>query len=93
MLPSFILAFLALAAARTLTLLPDGLVPLARDTGNLLTVMAMAGLGLGVDLRYVASAGPRVTLTVILSVLMLGAIAMRVLHLTGLACPVAYPAR
>jgi uncharacterized integral membrane protein (TIGR00698 family) len=85
LLPGFILAFLALAAARSLALLPDVLVPLARGAGNLLTVMAMAGLGLGVDLRHVAAAGPRVTLAVTLSLLILSGIALLVLRLTGFA--------
>jgi uncharacterized integral membrane protein (TIGR00698 family) len=85
LLPGFILAFLALAAARSLALLPDALIPLARGTGNFLTVVAMAGLGLGVDLRHVAAAGPRVTLAVTLSLLILGGIALLVLRLTGFA--------
>lgn len=85
LLPGFIVAFLALAAARSLSVLPDALVPLARGTGNLLTVMAMAGLGLGVDLRHVTAAGPRVVLTVTLSLAILAAIALAVVHLTGLA--------
>ncbi len=47
--------------------------------------MAMAGLGLGVDLRHVAAAGPRVTLAVTLSLLILAGIALLVLRLIGLA--------
>ncbi|WP_249341000.1 MULTISPECIES: putative sulfate exporter family transporter [unclassified Sphingomonas] len=85
LLPGFILAFLALAAARSLALLPDALVPPAQGAGNFLTVMAMAGLGLGVDLRHVAAAGPRVTLAVTLSLLILAGIALLVLRLIGLA--------
>ena len=50
-----------------------------------MTVLAMAGLGLGVDLRHVAAAGPRVTAVVTLSILLLTGIALAVLHLTGLA--------
>jgi len=45
----------------------------------------MAGLGLGVDLRHVTTAGPRVVLTVTLSLLILGVIALGVIWLTGLA--------
>lgn len=84
-LPGFIVAFLVLAALRSLALLPDMLVPVARNAGGFLTIMAMAGLGLGVDLRHVTAAGPKVVLTVTLSLLILGAIALGVIWLTGLA--------
>lgn len=46
--------------------------------------MAMGGLGLGVDLRHVTAAGPRIALTVTLSLVILAAIAVVVVHLTGL---------
>jgi len=83
-LPGFIVAFLALAAARSSAILPDAMIPIAKSTGNVLTVMAMAGLGLGVDLRQVAVAGCRVTMVVTLSLSMLAGIAVLALHVTGL---------
>jgi uncharacterized membrane protein YadS len=52
---------------------------------TLLTVVSMAALGLGVDVRVVAKAGGRVTTAVVLSLLGLGAISLAllaVLHLT-----------
>jgi uncharacterized integral membrane protein (TIGR00698 family) len=84
LVPGFIVAFLTLATARSLGMLPDALVPLARSGGNLLTVMAMAGLGLGVDLRHVTAAGPRIVLAVTLSLATLATVALVVVHLTGL---------
>jgi len=84
-LPLFILVFLALAIARSLSLIPDAAVTPARATGNMLTIMAMAALGLGVDLRQVTAAGPRVTITVACSLLLLGTIAVFVLHFAKLA--------
>ncbi|WP_337996880.1 hypothetical protein [Oleispirillum naphthae] len=39
---------------------------------NILTVLSMAALGLGVDVRTVAQAGPKVTTAVIASLLALG---------------------
>ena len=70
--PGFVLAFLALAAARTLGLIPQGIADLAHHASLLLTVVAMAGLGLGVDLRLVCSAGARVIAAVVGSLLVLG---------------------
>ncbi|TNC09622.1 putative sulfate exporter family transporter [Methylobacterium terricola] len=78
LVPWFILGFLSLAAARSLGLVPDAaLAPLTRTAG-ILTVIAMAALGLGVDVRVVARVGARVTLAVTasLAVLLLVSIAL-----------------
>ncbi|GJD44002.1 hypothetical protein AFCDBAGC_1864 [Methylobacterium cerastii] len=64
LVPWFILGFLALASARSLGLIPDAAVaPLTRLAG-FLTVLSMAALGLGVDVRVLARVGGRVTLAV-----------------------------
>jgi uncharacterized membrane protein YadS len=47
---------------------------------NILTVLAMAALGLGVDVRVVARAGFRVTVAVVLSLLALGCISLGLIH-------------
>ncbi|MDE2301942.1 MAG: putative sulfate exporter family transporter [Sphingomonadales bacterium] len=75
-LPIFVLAFLALAALRSVGLIPDRMAQGASTTSLLLTVLAMAGLGLGVDMRSIASAGARVTGSVILSLTVLFAISL-----------------
>jgi len=69
--PWFIVGFFALATLRSLSLLPEGtVVPLQRMAG-LLTIMSMAALGLGVDLRVIGRVGGRITAAVTLSLLFL----------------------
>ena len=85
LVPPFILAFLGLAAVNSLGFLPVSIVAQAHQVSGMLTVLAMAGLGLGVDLRSVSAAGPRVACVVILSLLGLGAMAYIALRLTGFA--------
>jgi len=48
-------------------------------------VLAMAALGLGVDVRAVAAAGRRVSLVVTLSLLLLGAMALGLVRFLSLA--------
>lgn len=82
--PWFILGFLALAALRSLGLVPDAAVaPLARVSGAL-TIVSMAALGLGVDVRALARTGPRATLAVTLSLLGLIALALALVRLLPL---------
>ncbi len=82
--PWFILAFLALAAARSTGMLPPALVATAGQLASLFTIVSMAALGLGVDLRSVAAAGPRVIAVVSLSLLILGGVALIAIRLAGL---------
>lgn len=85
LVPWFILGFLAATGLRSLGLIPQGaLAPIAL-IANLLTVVSMAALGLGVDVRTVAAAGPRVTAAVTLSLLALGGISFGLIHLIGAA--------
>ncbi|MCH8686402.1 putative sulfate exporter family transporter [Sphingosinicellaceae bacterium A1X5R2] len=76
LVPWFILGFLALAALRSLGLVPDAVIAPAGAIATFLTVVSMAALGLGVDVHTVASAGGRVTAAVVLSLLVLGAISL-----------------
>jgi uncharacterized membrane protein YadS len=69
--PWFIVAFFVLATLRSLSLLPEAAIFPMRKTANLLTVMSMAALGLGVDLRVIGRVGGRVTAAVTLSLLFL----------------------
>jgi len=48
----------------------------ASRAASMLTILSMAALGLGVDIRVVAKAGPRLTAVVTLSLVSLGAIAL-----------------
>ena len=72
LVPWFIVGFLLLLAARSAGLLPQAaLHPMAAVAG-VLTVVSMAALGLGVDVRALARAGLRVSAVVTLSLLGLG---------------------
>ncbi len=81
--PWFILAFLALATMRTLGFVPGALLPPAAVAANVLTILSMAALGLGVDVRVVAKAGPRVTCAVVVSLVALGGLGLGLIHLLG----------
>jgi uncharacterized integral membrane protein (TIGR00698 family) len=69
--PWFILGFLILAALRSVQLLPASLAAPLQTIASLLTVVSMAALGLGVDLRVISRVGGRVTSAVTLSLLVL----------------------
>ena len=83
LVPWFIIGFLALAALRSLDLLPHVLLAPLAGAAGLLTVVSMAALGLGVDIRVVARAGGRVVAAVTLSLVLLGAVSLGLIHLLG----------
>ena len=70
--PWFIVGFLALAVVRALGGIPEGVQSPLADVSLACTLLSMAGLGLGTDLRQVAQAGGRMMATVSLSLLVLG---------------------
>jgi uncharacterized integral membrane protein (TIGR00698 family) len=85
LVPWFVVGFLGLAALRSAGLVPhEALVP-AATVANLLIIIAMAALGLGVNVRVVASTGARVTGAVTLSLVLLGAISLGLIHALGIA--------
>lgn len=85
LVPWFILGFLIVAAIRSFGLIPQAmLIPLA-TTASLLTTVSMAALGLGVDVRVVASAGIRVTAAVTASLVILGLISLGLIRLLQIA--------
>jgi uncharacterized integral membrane protein (TIGR00698 family) len=67
LVPWFIIGFVAFAAARTAGLLPDGVIDAIRQLATLLTIVAMAGLGLTVDIRALKRSSGRVIGVVCLS--------------------------
>ncbi len=69
--PWFIVGFFALATLRSLSLVPDGAVFPLQKIASILTIMSMAALGLGVDLRVIGRVGGKVTAAVTLSLLFL----------------------
>ncbi len=84
LVPWFIVGFIAFAALRSLNLIPAVVLPPLAAVTTVFTVLSMAALGLGVDLRTLSRVGGRVTLVVTLSLLLLLTISLlliRVLHL------------
>jgi uncharacterized membrane protein YadS len=84
MVPWFIAGFLLLAGLRAAGVLPAGAVGPARLVAGWLTILAMAALGLGVDLRAVARAGRAVSLTVTGSLLVLLLLAVGLIRVLGI---------
>jgi uncharacterized integral membrane protein (TIGR00698 family) len=70
-LPWFVIGFGICAALRTSGLVPEALVSPATDGSRILTAVAMAGLGLGVDIRTVRASGPRVAVVVLILTVLL----------------------
>jgi len=75
LVPWFIVGFLAMMALNSLGLIPTGAQPPLKEASTFLTIMAMAGLGLSVDMRSVLASGGRVLLAGALSILALGLLA------------------
>ncbi len=85
LVPWFIVGFLGLAALRSAGLVPEMALRPAAEAAGLLTVVSMAALGLGTDLRVAARAGGRVTAVVVLSLAALGLLSLGLIRLLGLA--------
>jgi uncharacterized integral membrane protein (TIGR00698 family) len=81
MLPWFIVAFLALLGLRSAGLIPGFTLTPIKAIATLFTTVAMAALGLGVDVRSVIVAGPRVSAAVTLSLLVLIGISLGLIRL------------
>ncbi len=82
--PRFIIGFLLLVAARSAGLIPEAFADPVSRIASGLTIVSMAALGLGVDVRTVARAGLRVSLVVTLSLLALGGAALLTIRALGL---------
>ena len=82
--PWFILGFLVMIGLRSLDLIPQAALPWLASASGLLTVIAMAALGLQTDIRAVARAGGRVAAAVVLSLAVLLALALLLIRLLGL---------
>jgi len=83
LVPWFILGFLLLAALRSLGAVPDPAIAPITKTASLLTVVSMAALGLGVDVRVIGRVGGRVTAAVTLSLLLLLLISITLIRVLG----------
>ncbi len=85
LIPWFIIGFLVLATCRSLGLIPVALLGPIMISAKLLTVVSMAALGLGVDVRVVGRVGARVTVAVVVSLLVLIAISVALIRLLKIA--------
>jgi uncharacterized integral membrane protein (TIGR00698 family) len=82
--PWFIVGFLVVLTIRSLGFIPPSVLPAITRAAALLTTVAMAGLGLGVDVRVVARTGVRVTLAVTVSLIALGVMSYGLIRLAGI---------
>lgn len=76
LVPWFIVGFIALMLARSFAILPDEAVEPLRLASSKLTLVAMAALGLSVNLRSVLASGGRVLAAGILSIAVLVTLAI-----------------
>ncbi len=84
LVPWFIIGFFVFACLRSAGLVPQAALAPIGTAAGWLTVMSMAALGLGTDLRMVSRAGGRVTATVVLSLVVLGVISAGLIALLRL---------
>lgn len=84
LVPWFIIGFLVMVALRSANLLPTPALAPIGEAATILTVISMAALGLGVDVRAVSRAGAPVTATVVVSLLALASISLALVRLLNL---------
>lgn len=81
LVPWFIIGFLVLAAFRSFEVLPAQMVGPLLKLASLLTIVSMAALGLGVDVRVIGRVGGRVTTAVVLSLAFLLLVSLAIARL------------
>lgn len=74
LVPWFIFGFLVMTAARSLGWVPAPVLAQIAALTTVLTIIAMSALGLSTDIKLVARSGPRVSASVLLSLVVLIAI-------------------
>ena len=82
--PWYIIGFSLTSALRTTDVIPASAGDVVREAARALTVMAMAGLGLAVDVASVRKVGARVGATVLLSLAMMLGLSLTLVHLLRL---------
>ena len=65
LVPWFVIGFGIAVTLRSIGVVPEWLAEILQETSRVLTAIAMAGLGLGVDIRSVRETGGRVALVVL----------------------------
>lgn len=81
--PWFVLGFLVASVVNTLGILGPHFPPLAGEAGKLMIVLALAGVGLGADLRKMVQIGPRPILMGLLVWVVVALSSLGVQSLTG----------
>jgi uncharacterized integral membrane protein (TIGR00698 family) len=81
LVPWFIIGFLVLASLRSFEILPASVAAPVLKVASLLTVVSMAALGLGVDITVLRRVGGKVTAAVTLSLVLLFAIGLGIVHM------------
>ncbi|MCR4266610.1 YeiH family protein [Nitratireductor sp. ZSWI3] len=85
MIPWFIAGFVAMMALRSLALIPQTVLPAVETASGLLTIVAMAALGLTVDMRSVMKSGVRIVLAALLSLGVLSLVSFGLIAMLGVA--------
>lgn len=75
LVPWFVIGFALLAALRGFGVVPAPLIAVLTQASTILTLVAMAALGLGVNVRALKTVGPRVALSTTLSLVAVGVLA------------------
>ncbi|MCX5496831.1 putative sulfate exporter family transporter [Kaistia dalseonensis] len=81
LVPWFVVGFIVLGATRTAGLIPAAALPPIQAIASILTIIAMAALGLGVDIGAVLRSGRRILAAAFISLLILGAISLGLIAL------------
>jgi len=84
LVPWFVLGFSVLAALRSFGAIGDSEANVAKQVASLFTVLAMAGLGLSVDVRSVRAVGARVVVAVAGSLVVLIVLAIALIRVLEL---------
>lgn len=82
--PWFVVGFFLCAIVRTAGFVPSGMVQPATDFSRILTAVAMAGLGLGVDIRSVREMGGKVVNVVLILTVLLVVSALLITAVLGI---------
>jgi uncharacterized integral membrane protein (TIGR00698 family) len=85
LVPWFLLGFFALGIVRSLGIVPDAVANVAHTASTVLTVVAMAALGLGADLRTLSKSGGRVAAAAGISLLALIGSSLLFIHIAAIA--------
>jgi uncharacterized integral membrane protein (TIGR00698 family) len=83
-LPLFVIGFLLLSVLRTTGAIPASIGDPSKEASRILTVVAMAGLGAGVQLSDVRKTGARVALVVLALLALLITLALVMIHVLSL---------